>query len=265
MSVPPGSSYLASNAYIKLKRHLLNLEAPVRVQFKEVWKEGNLLYDWYRRRSSSVINVIQLRKERNAPFFHEALDELFPPDPSVRSSWSTCVRGALGDLGKDLGSVVQHALDRPTWDLTPEISKESILSLRRMADRAERVATFLDSEYESLERALRAEVVASCTRDLHFERPRIDLPQLGIDLGFPSTKVMKGLGGNTQRSLTYIKENLAQPTATREDLDRYLDLLIKIHCDRVEQYKFWLKCASQNLRVDILEARARIWSRILAR
>ncbi|KAG8736628.1 hypothetical protein FRC11_002529, partial [Ceratobasidium sp. 423] len=71
MSVPPGSSYLASNTYIKLKRHLLNLEAPVRVQFKGGWKAGNPLYEWYQRRSSRDISVIQLRKERNAPFFHE--------------------------------------------------------------------------------------------------------------------------------------------------------------------------------------------------
>ncbi|CUA78097.1 Replicase polyprotein 1a [Rhizoctonia solani] len=71
MSVPPGASYQASNTYVKLKRRLLNLEAPVRVQFKDEWNQGNPLYDWYQRRNSRGITAMQLRKEKNAPFFHQ--------------------------------------------------------------------------------------------------------------------------------------------------------------------------------------------------
>ncbi|CAE6440626.1 unnamed protein product [Rhizoctonia solani] len=71
MSIPPGASYQASNTYVKFKRHLLNLEAPVRIQFKEEWKSGNSLHDWYQRRSSHAIATMELRRERNAPFFHQ--------------------------------------------------------------------------------------------------------------------------------------------------------------------------------------------------
>ncbi|KAL5633178.1 hypothetical protein ACGC1H_003617 [Rhizoctonia solani] len=71
MPVLPGSTYRASNAYVKFKRHVLRLEDPVRIEFEQEWKEGNPLYDWYNRRSSHLIKTMQLRKERNAPFFHE--------------------------------------------------------------------------------------------------------------------------------------------------------------------------------------------------
>ncbi|CAE7229331.1 unnamed protein product [Rhizoctonia solani] len=70
MSVPPGASYQVSNTYVKLKRHLLDLEAPIRVQFKEDWKQGHPLYDWYRRHDP-YISAMELRRERNAPFFHQ--------------------------------------------------------------------------------------------------------------------------------------------------------------------------------------------------
>lgn len=71
MSVPPGASYRVSNAIVTAKRRLLNLEDPVRIQFKQEWKEGNPLFDWYDRRSSRMISKIQLRKESEGPFFHE--------------------------------------------------------------------------------------------------------------------------------------------------------------------------------------------------
>ncbi|CAE6419666.1 unnamed protein product [Rhizoctonia solani] len=71
MSIPPGASYQASNTYVKLKRHLLNLETPVRIQFKEDWKPGNSLHDWYQRRNSHAIGAMELRRERSAPFFHQ--------------------------------------------------------------------------------------------------------------------------------------------------------------------------------------------------
>ncbi|CAE6413569.1 unnamed protein product [Rhizoctonia solani] len=70
MSILPGSSYLPANASVKLMRGLRILEAPVRIQFEE-WRAGNPLYDWYQRRSFRNITTMQLRKELNAPFFHE--------------------------------------------------------------------------------------------------------------------------------------------------------------------------------------------------
>ncbi|CAE6447290.1 unnamed protein product [Rhizoctonia solani] len=76
MSVAPGSTYRASNAYVRLKRHVLNLEDPVRIEFKQEWEAGNPLYEWYRRYSSGHIKAMQLRKERNAPFFHDSQKKL---------------------------------------------------------------------------------------------------------------------------------------------------------------------------------------------
>lgn len=70
MSVLPGASYRASNASVIAKRHLLNLEDPVRLKF-EPWSAENPLYEWYRRRTHRFVDMIQLRKEREAPFFHE--------------------------------------------------------------------------------------------------------------------------------------------------------------------------------------------------
>lgn len=71
MSVPPGASYRISNTLIRAKRRLLNLEDPVRIQFTKKWREGNSLFDWYNRRAGGYIHKLQLRRERESPFFHE--------------------------------------------------------------------------------------------------------------------------------------------------------------------------------------------------
>ncbi|CAE6540669.1 unnamed protein product [Rhizoctonia solani] len=51
---PPGSSHYISNAIIITKRVALGLEAPVRIKYDE-WGDGNPLYDWYRRHSSTQL------------------------------------------------------------------------------------------------------------------------------------------------------------------------------------------------------------------
>ncbi|CAE6444904.1 unnamed protein product [Rhizoctonia solani] len=65
------ASYQASNAYVKLKRHLLDLEALVRVQLKGEWKQGNLLHDWYKHRGTYRVTAMELRKEHQAPLLHQ--------------------------------------------------------------------------------------------------------------------------------------------------------------------------------------------------
>ncbi|CAE6418305.1 unnamed protein product [Rhizoctonia solani] len=66
----PGASYRGSNAFIVARRKLLNLEPPFRITFDK-WGAGNDLYDWYTRLENPYIQTMQLRKEREAPFFHE--------------------------------------------------------------------------------------------------------------------------------------------------------------------------------------------------
>ncbi|CAE6474562.1 unnamed protein product [Rhizoctonia solani] len=71
IQIPPGASYRAPKAMIIARRHLRHLEDPVRIEFKQEWKEGNPLFDWYQRRTSKFIDKIELRREREAPFHHE--------------------------------------------------------------------------------------------------------------------------------------------------------------------------------------------------
>lgn len=71
MPVPPGASYRTSNDLIIAKRRSLNLEDPVRIQFTRPWEVGNPLFDWYNHRRNLSIHTMQLRKEREYPFFHE--------------------------------------------------------------------------------------------------------------------------------------------------------------------------------------------------
>ncbi|CEL56366.1 hypothetical protein RSOLAG1IB_07752 [Rhizoctonia solani AG-1 IB] len=67
----PGASYRGSNAFVIARRKLLNLEEPFRMTF-DAWRRGNHLYDWYTARlSNPFIQTMQLRKERESPFFHE--------------------------------------------------------------------------------------------------------------------------------------------------------------------------------------------------
>ncbi|CAE6426557.1 unnamed protein product [Rhizoctonia solani] len=71
IQAPPGASYRASNAIVKARRHLRNLEGPIRIQFIHEWKPGNELYDWYQRRTAYLIDKVELRRELEGPFYHE--------------------------------------------------------------------------------------------------------------------------------------------------------------------------------------------------
>ncbi|KAB5588257.1 polysaccharide deacetylase from carbohydrate esterase family CE10 protein [Ceratobasidium theobromae] len=71
MSTPPNASRSASNASSRAKRRLLGLEDPVQIHFEAEWKEGNPLFDWLYRRRHLPIHMLQLRKERESPYFHE--------------------------------------------------------------------------------------------------------------------------------------------------------------------------------------------------
>ena len=68
---PPGSFHYIFNPLIIFKRIALGLEDPIRIQPDRKWVAGNPLFDWYRRHSNEVVQCMQLRKERKAPFFHE--------------------------------------------------------------------------------------------------------------------------------------------------------------------------------------------------
>ncbi|GAB1527125.1 hypothetical protein RhiTH_010300 [Rhizoctonia solani] len=69
--IPPGASYRAQKAMVIARRHLQYLEDPVRIQFKQEWKRGNPLFDWYQRRTHKIVDKLELRKEHEAPFYHE--------------------------------------------------------------------------------------------------------------------------------------------------------------------------------------------------
>ncbi|EUC56120.1 Wbp11 domain protein [Rhizoctonia solani AG-3 Rhs1AP] len=68
----PGVSYRGSNAFVVARRKLLNLKEPFRMSFDN-WGPGNSLYDWYSGLENPYIHTMQLRKERESPFFHEFL------------------------------------------------------------------------------------------------------------------------------------------------------------------------------------------------
>ncbi|CAE7119589.1 unnamed protein product [Rhizoctonia solani] len=59
------------NGWLAAKRKPWEPEDSVRILFSPAWKEGNKLFDWYNDRANSFIKTIQLRKEREPPFFHE--------------------------------------------------------------------------------------------------------------------------------------------------------------------------------------------------
>ncbi|KDN43390.1 hypothetical protein RSAG8_06174, partial [Rhizoctonia solani AG-8 WAC10335] len=66
----PGASYRGSNALIVARRKLLKLEEPFLITFDK-WGPGNFLYNWYSGLENPYIHTMQLRKEREGPFFHE--------------------------------------------------------------------------------------------------------------------------------------------------------------------------------------------------
>ncbi|CAE6418301.1 unnamed protein product, partial [Rhizoctonia solani] len=75
LTIPPGASYRASNTVLRIRQKIFRLEAPINISFEDnKWQAGDPMYDWYTRRTSEnrvFIETIQLRKEVQAPFFHE--------------------------------------------------------------------------------------------------------------------------------------------------------------------------------------------------
>ncbi|QRW17156.1 replicase polyprotein 1ab [Rhizoctonia solani] len=90
----------------------------------------------------------------------QVLDELFVLDREMQSSWTTCVREALEQLVKHLDPIVQCALECPTWEplLTPEINKGNVVYFRNMNNWMDCITSLFESEYDRLEKALKAEV-----------------------------------------------------------------------------------------------------------
>ncbi|CAE7059114.1 unnamed protein product [Rhizoctonia solani] len=67
----PGASPYFHNKLIITKRAALGLEALVRIPLAGAQEEAEPFFDWCQRHPNSSIQLMQLRKERVAPFFHE--------------------------------------------------------------------------------------------------------------------------------------------------------------------------------------------------
>ncbi|CUA72969.1 hypothetical protein RSOLAG22IIIB_10447 [Rhizoctonia solani] len=66
----PGVLYHSANALIVARRKILGHEEHYRITF-DGWGPVNPLYNWYTELANPYIHTMQLRKEREAPFFHE--------------------------------------------------------------------------------------------------------------------------------------------------------------------------------------------------
>ncbi|KAF8677442.1 hypothetical protein RHS04_06167 [Rhizoctonia solani] len=67
----PGASYPSSNALIVAQRKVLRLQEPFNITF-DGGKDSQPLTDWYNNHSNNpYIQTLQLRKERDGPFYHE--------------------------------------------------------------------------------------------------------------------------------------------------------------------------------------------------
>ncbi|CAE6504479.1 unnamed protein product [Rhizoctonia solani] len=67
----PGASPYLHDKIIITKRAALGLEVLVRIPVVGAQEEAEPFFDWCRRHPNSSIQLMQLRKERVAPFFHE--------------------------------------------------------------------------------------------------------------------------------------------------------------------------------------------------
>lgn len=68
--LPGASTYRVANAAILLARKALKLEDQFELTFED-WGPGNRVYDWYKGLRNPNVQVMQLRKERASPFYHE--------------------------------------------------------------------------------------------------------------------------------------------------------------------------------------------------
>ncbi|CUA71493.1 Cycloartenol synthase [Glycyrrhiza glabra] [Rhizoctonia solani] len=66
----PGALYRGANAFIVARTKLLNIKDPFQITF-DGWGPVNPLYNWYTELANPYIHTMQLRKERESPFFHE--------------------------------------------------------------------------------------------------------------------------------------------------------------------------------------------------
>ncbi|CAE6442630.1 unnamed protein product [Rhizoctonia solani] len=68
--LPGASTYRIANKAILAARKALKLQRPFELEFQN-WGPQNAVYTWYKALQNPNIHTLHLRKERQAPFFHE--------------------------------------------------------------------------------------------------------------------------------------------------------------------------------------------------
>ncbi|CAE6487764.1 unnamed protein product, partial [Rhizoctonia solani] len=202
----------------------------------------------------------------------QVVDELFVLDREMQSSWTTCVREALEQLVKHLDPIVQCALECPTWEplLTPEINKGNVVYFRSMNNWMDCITSLFESEYDRLEKALKAEIVCYWFSALRSQLSKLPVMYLrnrksAKKLG-PVNQATNELKIQASRPLIELykltqslpRELNIEPADTQE-ISNYLDILVMAHDTKVEQCHLWLKCAQDDIYVDVSRAREDVW------
>ncbi|KDN36906.1 hypothetical protein RSAG8_10525, partial [Rhizoctonia solani AG-8 WAC10335] len=109
------------------------------------------------------LHAYQSQEEVKQRIF-QAVDQILAPNSSsTRVLWSKCVREALQQFSAGLGSGMRRISARPVQepDLISGVNVEMTGDAKWMEDWMGCLAAFLDSEYDRLERALKAEIASN--------------------------------------------------------------------------------------------------------
>ncbi|CAE6440619.1 unnamed protein product [Rhizoctonia solani] len=147
-------------------------------------------------------------------------------------------------------------------DLISNANATMKMDLKWTEDWMKCLASFLDSEYDRLKRALRAEMVSIWVQDWSPRPPTIllrksnalELTTRGTLEPEPTTKSdpMRNWWKQGTPHALYDSSSLVE-------LDSYFKELTRAHGARVEQYKIWLKCTGDEVSNDICDTKEAIW------
>ncbi|CAE6534962.1 unnamed protein product [Rhizoctonia solani] len=261
---PPGSSHYTCNSLIIAKRVARNLEEPVRIKLDGWWK-GNPFFDWYERHRHSRIQSMQLRKEKQAPFFHEYV--------TFKLSDGRCFRIDRRQLPEER-SPMDCAVDKgvEAFDTIEQITdlEDSMYSpSERLIQFDFKAAIRLSLVVNRYNCYFYAQTMMFCTLCRVYKWEENDFWKNLIESN-PRTPTKNNtfwrapvqvLLGKLKDSRTSAMQEWGMQESDIGSLQKYLSDMIHTHSLRVEQYKFVLKCSAEDVERDIKMGMDEIWSR----
>ncbi|CAE6473169.1 unnamed protein product [Rhizoctonia solani] len=290
---PGASPYLHDKVTIT-KRAALGLEALTRIPWAGSQEEAAPFFDWCRRHANSTIQLMQLRKERVSPFFHEYITfrlndraGCFRIDRRQRSDIRSPMK-CTEDTGVEAFDSIEEIVDMEDSmynpsdclvhvDFATDVYLCLITDFCMAVSKHEKAQVYTVQRYNCYFYAQSMILYVLCWAHgwtgkhiwetyykhegdiISSDSPlpsREDQPSIWREL-WTASRALRGKPMDSPQG--------SMQESTIGDLQKYLSEFIYAHGVRVEQHKALLNCTARNVEDDVKKAIDQIWENSMKR